>query len=155
VSEENVDLLRELFAALLPNLPMEGLEEYLSDDVLAEYFDPAVEWVPVAQGVLAGTEYRGYEGTRRFWTDFLSMWDECSVEPERLIDIGNGVAATIRLRARTHELEVDELWSALFDVRGGKIDRVQAFTSPRGAEEAARQQTAMPEEGLEPPTRGL
>ena len=137
MSEENVDLLREVFAVLLPNLAVDRLEEHLSDAVLAEYVDPAVEWVPVAQGVLAVNEYRGYEGTRRFWSDFLSMWDECTVEPERLIDTGSGVAATIRLRARTHELEVDEVWSALFDVRNGKISRIRAFTSPRGAEEAA------------------
>jgi ketosteroid isomerase-like protein len=137
VSEENVELLNGVFAALLPDLPVDGVGEYLSDTLLAEYFDPAVEWVPVAQGVLAGNEYRGYEGTRRFWSDFLSMWDECSVEPERLIDTRSGVAATIRLRARTHDLEVDEVWSALFHVRNGKVDRVQAFTSPRGAEEAA------------------
>ena len=137
MSEEDVELLSGVFAALLPDLPAEGLEEYLSDAVLAQYFDPAVEWVPVAQGVLAVNEYRGYEGTRRFWSDFLSMWDECTVQPERLTDTGSGVAATIRLRARTHDLEVDEVWSALFEVRSGKIVRVRAFTSPRGAEEAA------------------
>jgi ketosteroid isomerase-like protein len=150
VSEEDVDLLRGVFAALLPNLPMDGLEEYLSDDVLAGYFDSAVEWVPVAQGVLATNEYRGYEGTRRFWSDFLSMWDECTVEPVELIDTAGGVAAKIRLRARAHELEVDEVWSALFEVHNGKIARIRAFTSPQGAEDAG-----MPEEGLEPPTRGL
>jgi SnoaL-like domain len=149
VSEENVELLREVFADLLPNLPMDGLEEFLSDDLLARYLDPSVEWVPVAQGVLAGNEYRGFEGTRRFWSDFLSMLDECTIEPVDLVDMGNRVAAKIRIRARTHELEVDEVWSALFDIRDVKIGRVQVFTSPRGAEEAATR-----EEGLEPPRGG-
>ena len=52
MSEENVGVVRRAFAALGDAKP-----EDLTDDVLREFFDPAVEWVPVPQGVLAGGSY--------------------------------------------------------------------------------------------------
>ena len=35
------------------------------------------------------------------------------------------------------EVEVDEVWSSLYTLRNGRIVRIQPFTSPRGAFEAA------------------
>ncbi len=57
-----MEIVRRLLAGF-----REGGAEDLPDDALREFFDPRVEWVPIPEGVLAGGEYRGYEGVRRFW----------------------------------------------------------------------------------------
>jgi ketosteroid isomerase-like protein len=82
-------------------------------------------------------EYRGYDGVRRFWTQFLSGWDEYGVEVEELIDAGDQVVAVMRLSGRTNELEVDEARSSLLTLRDGRIVRIEPFASKDGALEAA------------------
>jgi ketosteroid isomerase-like protein len=113
------------------------VETYLGDAALSEYFDPEIEWVPAQQSLLAHREYRGYEGVRRFWTDFLSAWDEYELEPVEFVDRGDQVAVVMRMTARTEGLQIDEVWSSLSTLRDGKIIRVQGFTSRDGALEAS------------------
>jgi ketosteroid isomerase-like protein len=109
----------------------------LTDDFLSEFFDPAVEWVPIPQGVLVGTRYVGFEGIRRFSTDFVAAWDELVVEPQEFQEAGEVVVARIQMRGRMRALEIDEVWSALYTFRTGRIVRVEGFSSPDGAIEAA------------------
>jgi ketosteroid isomerase-like protein len=96
-----------------------------------------VEWIPAQQSPLGGGSYRGYEGVRRFWTGFLSAWDEYTIEPVEFIDRGDQVAVVMRMTARTEGLQIDEVWSSLSTLRDGKIIRVQGFTSRDGALEAS------------------
>ena len=56
---------------------------------MAEFFDPEVEWVPAAESKLALDRYLGYEGVRRIFTDYLSMWEEILWEPREFIDAGD------------------------------------------------------------------
>jgi ketosteroid isomerase-like protein len=130
MSHENIEIVRRLLAR-------SGDGEDLTDDALAEFFDPGVEWVPIPQGVLAGRHYRGFEGIRRFWADFVAAWDEISVDPQEFRESGDRVVAQVRIRGRMRELEIDELWSSLYTFRGERIVRVQGFASPEGAVEAA------------------
>jgi ketosteroid isomerase-like protein len=141
MSQENVETVRGVFAlaARFSGVLTAGeVNRYLSDAALRDYFDPEVEWVPAPQSLLAGSSYTGYDGVRRFWTDFLSAWDEYEVEPVEFIDQGDQVAVIMRMTARTKELEIDELWSSLSTLRDGKVVRVQGFTNRDGALEAAR-----------------
>jgi ketosteroid isomerase-like protein len=141
MSEENVEISRRVFAqivGLAGSLGPEEIEARLTDAALAELYDPEVEWVPVPQGLLAGGSYVGYEGIRRFWADFVSAWDEIVAEPQEFRDVGNDrVVITMRVRGRMHEIEIDEVWSAIWTLRNGRIVRSQAFTSEDGALEAA------------------
>jgi hypothetical protein len=66
---------------------------------------------PVPQGVLAGGRYVGFEGLRRFWTDFFGAWDEISVEPEEFSEGDDLIAARVQMRGRMQDIEVDEVWS--------------------------------------------
>jgi ketosteroid isomerase-like protein len=138
VSRENVELVRRAFAELATDFPIEELEARLSDAALEEFFDPEIEWVPVTQSLLASGTYRGYEGVRRFWSEFLSTWEEFEIEAQELVDCGDHVAVVMRMWGRTHELELDVTWSSLNTVRDGRVVRVQGFTSRDGALEAAR-----------------
>ena len=141
MSEENVEIVRRGFAALLRDAPLtrDNVEERLSDDALAEFFRPDVEWVIAPQSPLAGGggSYRGYEGVRRFWADLLSAWDDFTVEFEGVLEAGEQVVVIARMDARVHELEINELWSALLTLREGKVARLQSFTNRDAALEAA------------------
>ena len=87
--------------------------------------------------MLAGNSYVGFEGIRRFAADFVSAWDEISVEAQDLREAGDRVVAILQMRGRMHDVDIDELWSGLYTFRNGRILRVQGFVSRDGALEAA------------------
>jgi ketosteroid isomerase-like protein len=99
--------------------------------------DPGIEWVPVAHSLLAVERYRGFEGVRRFWGEFVSTWESYKVEPLSFYDTGDQVAVVVHIVGRTNELEVDETRSSLLTLRDGLVVRVQSFADPEGAREAA------------------
>jgi ketosteroid isomerase-like protein len=133
MSQENVEAVRRVFAAF-QGVDVGNFERRL--DEVREVFDPAVEWVAAPHSLLASEEYRGYDGVRRFWTQFLSAWDEYGVHVEELIDAGDQVVAVLRLSGRTNELEVDEARSSLITLRDGRIVRIEPFASKAEALEA-------------------
>jgi ketosteroid isomerase-like protein len=137
VSEENVELVRRLYAELASEGSPPEFEKRLTDEALGRFLDPTIEWVPVADSVLAVDSYRGFEGVRRFWTEFLSAWESYRVEPLRFEDAGDHVAVVVHIVGRTHELEVDQTQSSLLTVRDGRVVRVQSFADVDGAREAA------------------
>ena len=134
MSQENVEAVRRLFAAF-QGVDVGNFERRLED--VREIFDPEVEWVAAPQSLLASEEYRGYDGVRRFWSQFLSAWDEYGVQVDELIDAGDQVVAVIRLSGRTNELEVDESRSSLLTLRGGRIVRIEPFANKTEALVAA------------------
>jgi len=134
MSQENVETVRRLFAAF-QGVHVGNFDRRL--DEVREIFDPEVEWVAAPHSLLASEEYRGYDGVRRFWTRFLSAWDEYGVQVEELIGAGDQVVAVMRLTGRTNELEVDEARSSLLTLRDGRIVRIEPFASKAEALEAA------------------
>ncbi len=134
MSRENIEVVGRLFAAL-QSVDIGNFERRF--DEVQEIFDPEVEWVAPPHSLLASEEHRGYDGVRRFWTQFLSAWDEYGVEVEELIDAGDQVVAVMRLSGRTNELEVDEARSSLLTLRDGRIVRIEPFASKDDALEAA------------------
>jgi ketosteroid isomerase-like protein len=137
VSKENVDLVRRLYAELASEGSTREFEQRLIDDTLSRFLDPGVEWVPVTDSLLAVDSYRGFDGVRRFWGEFLSTWESYRVEPLRFYDAGDQVAVVVHIVGRTHELEVAQTRSSLLTVRDGRVVRVQSFADAEGAREAA------------------
>ena len=137
MSEENVELVRRLYAELASEGSTQEFEQRLTDDVLSRFLDPDVEWVPVTHSLLAIESYRGFDGVRRYWGEFLSSWESYRVELLRIDDAGDQVAVVVHIVGRAHELEVDETRSSLLTVRDGRVVRVQSFADPEGAREAA------------------
>jgi ketosteroid isomerase-like protein len=127
VSVENVEIVRRIFEIGIRDL-----------DAWLELCDPAIEWFPAPQSLLAGRSYRGHEDVRRFWEDLWATWEDYQVEPEEFRDFGDQVVVVNRIRARSARgMEVDEVWSSLFTLREGKIIRFQGFADRSGALEAA------------------
>jgi ketosteroid isomerase-like protein len=137
VSRENVELVRRLYAELAREGSTQEFVQRLTDDALGRFLDADVEWVPVTHSLLAVDGYRGFEGVRRFWSEFLSTWDSYEVEPLRLYDAGDQVAVVVHIVGRTQELAVDETRSSLLTVSDGRVVRVLSFADPEGAREAA------------------
>jgi ketosteroid isomerase-like protein len=137
VSRENVELVRRLYAGLASEGSPQEFERRLTDEALGRFLDPGIEWVPVTESLLAVDSYRGFDGVRRYWGDFLSAWESYRVEALRFDDAGDRVAVVVHIVGRTHELEVDETRSSLLTVRDGRVVRVESFAEPEGARRAA------------------
>jgi ketosteroid isomerase-like protein len=137
VSRENIELVRRLYGVLASEGSTRELEQRLTDEALGHYLDPGIEWVPVAHSLLAAESYRGFDGVRRFWGEFLSAWESYRVEPLSFHDAGDQVAVVVHIVGRTHELEVEETRSSLLTLRDGRVVRVQSFADPEGARDAA------------------
>jgi ketosteroid isomerase-like protein len=129
---ENVELVRQLYAELASEGSTQEFEQRMSDDALGRFLDPEIEWVPVAESLLAVDSYRGFDSVRRFWGEFLSAWESYRVETLKFDDTGDQVAVVVHIVGRKHELEVDETRSSLLTVRDGRVVRVESFADPRG-----------------------
>ena len=137
MSDENVELVRHFYAELAGEGTGREFERRLTDEALTRFLDPRIEWLPAADSLLAVDSYRGFEGVRRFWGEFVSTWDSYRVEPLRFDDAGDQVAVVVRIVGKTHELEVDDTRSTLLTLRAGRVVRVQSFGDAEGAREAA------------------
>jgi ketosteroid isomerase-like protein len=137
MSQANIELVRRLYGELASEGSAREYERRLTDEALSHFLDPGIEWVPVAHSLLAVESYRGFDGVRRFWGEFLSAWESYKVEPLSFYDAGDQVAVVVHIVGRTHALEVDETRSSLLTLRDGRVVRVQSFSDPDGAREAA------------------
>jgi ketosteroid isomerase-like protein len=137
MSQENVEIVRKSYEPPQGGLKLDQLEDWLTDAVINEYFDPALEWIPISDGLLTGESYRGYEGLRRFWSDLLAACDELVIEPLEFRDAGDQVVVVQRMNIRARGIEIDEDWSRLYTLSEGRILRVQTFTNRDEALEAA------------------
>jgi ketosteroid isomerase-like protein len=95
-----------------------------------DLLDPAVEWVPIL-GVLEGRVYRGHDDVRR-WVEALDPdWELFEVHYEELRDLGDRVLIFGHWRARGRASGVEfenqpATW--VYDLKGGKVTRLQTFT---------------------------
>ena len=137
MSEANIELVRQLYGELASEGSARDFEQRMTDEALAHFLDPGIEWIPVAHSVLAVDSYRGFDGVRRFWGEFLSTWESYRVEPLSFYDAGDQVAVVVHIVGRTHDLEVDETRSSLLTFRDGRVVLVESFADPEGAREAA------------------
>ena len=135
--DENIVLVRRLYAELASEGTGPDFERRLTDEALSRFLDPEIEWLSVPDSLLAVESYRGFEGVRRFWREFVSTWESYRVEPLGFDGAGDQVAVVVHIVGRTHELEVDETRSSLLTVRDGRVARVESFADPDGARRAA------------------
>jgi SnoaL-like domain len=128
----NADLIR----ALLPP-PEVDLAQLIRDDeaftatiaAVGEILDPELEAAAVWLG--EGRSYRGLEGFRRMWLDWLEPWATYHVQVEAIIEEGDRVAVLIRDRGRHRDsdAEVELLAGSVWTVRAGKLARVEFYAN--------------------------
>jgi ketosteroid isomerase-like protein len=133
----NAELVRRLYSLLTSGGSTRDVEQRLTDDALSAVLDPDIEWIPPTESLMAVDSFRGFDGTRRLWGEFLSTWEEYTVDPLEIDDAGDQVAVVVHIVGRTHGVDVDETRSSLLTIRNGRVVRVLGFAEPEGARDAA------------------
>ena len=89
-------------------------------------FEPDFEVVLVRSDLERAT-YRGFEGLRSAWIDWLIPWDGYRSEIEEVVDLGDRVALLTRDFGRRQgmEREVDIRGVAIYAFSGERISRIE------------------------------
>jgi ketosteroid isomerase-like protein len=118
----NVRLIRELFS-----VGNRAAETGRPDDWL-NFFSQDVLWESVKDAPDAGT-YRGHEGIRGYFEDWLNAVDGPRQDPRELTEIGDCIVADIHFTARIKgtdtEIALDYCGVSL--IEDGKITRIKEF----------------------------
>ena len=136
MSQENVDFVEGLFAA------GEGMDKQSLLAILPVFIeqtcDPEIEWIEDPQRA-DGRTYRGHEGVRESWEQWLEQWEEWDFEVERIIDCGESVLVVSRENARgaSSGATVSARNFMVLTFREGKILRYQEFYDEADARAAA------------------
>jgi len=137
MAAEHVEAIRRVYAAMA------------SGDFWAagRLFDPAIvwRWGPKLSGITGRGEYHGIDGVERATRDFFEAWDRFTQDAEELIDVGDGVLAITRARARPRgsDRELETTSAELWTFRDGKVVRFEQFDSREEALAAAEIHTAL------------
>jgi ketosteroid isomerase-like protein len=143
VSEQNVDLIRQIFArwegenfaAAVRGRTFEELPSELRNWI-EEKFDPELE----ASWRSDDPEFqvhRGYGGLIRAYAAWMEEFDEYYFVPDEFIDAGDEVLAPHVERARSrHGAEVESYRTMVFTVRHGKVVRMRQYKTKEEALEA-------------------
>jgi ketosteroid isomerase-like protein len=129
MSEQDVEVVRRGFDAF-------AATGDFSADVLAEDFvwdmSKFQDW-PERQ------TYEGIEGARGFLKDWVDAWDDWQLEVDSYHDAGDKVVTIMRQRGRSKStgVEVDMKFAMLWTVRDGKEARMEMYSDPAEALEAA------------------
>jgi hypothetical protein len=126
----------DLIRALLPP-PETDLAHLIRDDdaytatiaAVGEILDPEVESAAVWLG--EGHIYRGLEGFRRMWLDWLEPWATYHVQVDGIMEKGDRVVVLVRDRGRHRDsdAEVELLAGSVWTVRAGKVARVEFYAN--------------------------
>jgi ketosteroid isomerase-like protein len=125
MSQQKVEIVRR-FCECWERLDWEGMVELL---------DPQVEQLGTVGGVEERSVRRGPDEMRRGYESSEEMWAEHRVEMQDVIPAGDRVVVFQREyqrgRASGVELVIDT--AAIFDVRDGRIVRIQGYMDPAEA----------------------
>jgi uncharacterized protein len=91
--------------------------------------DPEVEQHPTVGGVEAGRVLRGLSEIGQDYERVEETWEEHRIEVERILDAGDRVVLFQReyQRGRSSGVELEIEAAVIFDLRDGRITRVQGY----------------------------
>jgi ketosteroid isomerase-like protein len=129
MSRENVELVRSLIPPSetdLAALVRDDRAFAAIADALGDLVHPHVECVAVWR---EGRVYRGVDGMREMWRDWLEPWETYYSELDDLIDADDRVVVFAHDRARLPEVdrEVGIIAGSVWELRNGRVTRVEFF----------------------------
>ena len=130
MSEENIKLVREAFAAFVAG----------DQEKAAELVDPEVEFRGTIGGVQEGQVAHGVsEIDETFEAEDLEAWEERRLEPEAFLDAGDEVVVLLHeyRRGRGSGIELETKTAVVIAVSGGRVIRIQGYMDRDAALEAA------------------
>ena len=135
MSEENIKLVREAFAAFVA----------ADQEKAAELVDPEVEFRGTIGAVQEGQVARGQsEIDQTFEAEDLEAWEERRLEPEAFLDAGDEVVVLLHeyRRGRGSGIELETRTAVVIAVSGGRVVRIQGYMDRDAALEAAGRSSA-------------
>jgi ketosteroid isomerase-like protein len=122
-------------------VPRRLIEAYSRGDTpsFLDRLHPDVEWIPI-MAALEGRVYRGHEGVLRWLEELSRDWEYFDPLYEEYRDLGDRVLIFGRWRARgrVSGVELENQPAAwLYEIKDGKVMRMQTFTDRAEALEAA------------------
>jgi ketosteroid isomerase-like protein len=130
VSQENVEIVRRTVDAILRGKWEEA----------AQLLDPHAEGHGTVGGLSEGTVVRGVTQFRQsFEQEDAEAWDERRLEAEEFIDAGDRVVVLVRefRRGRGSGVELETDTAVVFEVRDGRVVRIQGYMDRAEALKAA------------------
>jgi ketosteroid isomerase-like protein len=123
MSQENVEIVRQLFAAF----------NRQDANAVRDLWTLDAEWHPayIGGGLLEGAAFRGREGVIEFVELQSETWESVVVEPLEMRYLGDQVLAEVRLRAvgRASGIPVERTTWNVFLLRDGKAASGRVYTS--------------------------
>jgi ketosteroid isomerase-like protein len=134
MSQENVEIVRRSWEVF----EEDGL------DAMTEFWHPDIDWRAVEGAVDDVGVFTGREKKRKYYEDWLSMFDEFRVEVEEVIfDQGDLVGVVIHTsgRPRGSPAWADGRYSIVYTVRDGQIVSGREYETPAQAIQATEAKT--------------
>ena len=131
MSQENVEIVRRLWEAV----------ERRDTEAVFAFYDQDITWRNHADATfdLQDITYRGHEGVRRFWREWLEPFATFEAHPEAFIDVGDNIVvgwrATARGKASGADVEMPR-WN-VYKVRDGLVVGIDVFRTKPQALDAA------------------
>jgi len=132
MSQENVDIVRQIHAGNRSDRAADSLDEIIS------LFHPDCEFVS-AMGAVDQQTYRGHDGLRRYRRDLEAAWTEWQIEIEEIFEPSPGTVVSIirpHLVARESGIALVDRRATVTEFADGQIIRVSAHASRAEALEA-------------------
>jgi ketosteroid isomerase-like protein len=130
MSQENVEIVRRTVEAILRG----------DWEQAAQLIDPVAEGHGTVGGLSEGEVLRGVTQFRQsFEQEDAEAWDERRLQAEEFIDAGDRVVVLVRefRRGRGSGIELETDTAAVFEVRDGRVVRIQGYMDRAEALEAA------------------
>ena len=129
MSQENVEVVRVVVDAFNRRDPA----------AMSQRFAPKVEWEPAGPAAVEASVYRGRDEVTSGFAATWETWELFQVEESEVRDLGDSVVwlGRARMKGGTSHVDFDQPFAVHFQLRGGKIVRLQGFVAWQEALEAA------------------
>jgi ketosteroid isomerase-like protein len=110
-------------------------------DACIALVDPEVEWTFSGSAQMPGTDkvYRGHEGVRRFWSEFIDPWESLRIEITDTREAGDTLVVFVKFHGvgMGSGVELTVPFVHLMTYRNHKLLRFRAYADRDEALEAA------------------
>ena len=129
MSQENVEIVRRMFDAF---------NRYDFEEATRQ-LAPDAELHGTVGGLTEGSLWRGPEQIGDFFAQDREAWDERRLDAEQFIDAGDSVAVLMHefRRGKGSGVEMETDTAMVFEVRDGRVVRIQGYMDRGEALEAA------------------
>jgi ketosteroid isomerase-like protein len=129
MSQENVEVVRSSLQAFAEG----GL------DAVADFWATDINWRAMEGAIDDVGEMQGAEALRRYLEDWLDMFDDVTLVPDELLDLGDDRVLAVQRgagRAKASGIEAELRYAVVYTVRDGKIARGREYVDRERALEA-------------------